>query len=36
VRRDLSLDDALRRLDGEVDAILAKRRWLRAREGRTT
>jgi multiple sugar transport system substrate-binding protein len=32
VRGDLSLDDALGRLDREVDAILAKRRWLRARE----
>jgi multiple sugar transport system substrate-binding protein len=33
VRGDLGLDDALAALDRDVDAILEKRRWLRARAG---
>jgi multiple sugar transport system substrate-binding protein len=34
VQRVQSADDATRQLDAWVDAVLEKRRWLRAREGR--
>jgi multiple sugar transport system substrate-binding protein len=32
VRGDLTMDEALRRLDADVDALLEKRRWLLARQ----